>query len=44
MNNDDKDRIMIDPAYKLERLHEAQEKVYAMGSAYEIADEQAKGM
>jgi len=29
VNNDEKDRIMIDPAYKLERLREVNEKVYA---------------
>ena len=28
-NNDEADRIMIDPAYKLERMKEAHEKVYA---------------
>ena len=29
VNNDESDRIMIDPAYKLERLREVNEKVYA---------------
>jgi hypothetical protein len=28
-NNDEQDRIMIDPAYKMERMKEAHEKVYA---------------
>lgn len=30
VNNDEADRIMIDPAYKLERFKEVQEKAYAM--------------
>ena len=30
VNNDESDRIMVDPAYKLERMKEAHEKVYAM--------------
>jgi hypothetical protein len=29
VNNDEADRVMIDPAYKLERLTEVNEKVYA---------------
>jgi hypothetical protein len=29
VNNDEADRILIDPAYKLEKLKEAHEKVYA---------------
>ena len=44
MNNDDADRILIDPAYKLERLAEAKEKVYAMHQAYELVDDQVKDM
>jgi len=30
VNNDVSDRIMVDPAYKMERMKEAHEKVYAM--------------
>ena len=35
---------MIDPAYKLERLHEANEKAYAMARAYDLVDEQQKAI
>jgi len=28
-NNDEADRILIDPAYKMEKMKEAYEKVYA---------------
>ena len=34
VNNDEADRILIDPAYKLERLTEAHEKLFAMHQAY----------
>lgn len=37
-NNDEMDRIMIDPAYKLERMQEAYEKAYAMSEAWRIVD------
>lgn len=30
VNSDEADRILVDPAYKLERLKEAHEKLYAM--------------
>jgi len=39
VNNDEADRILIDPAYKLEKLKEAQEKVYAMHEAFRLVDE-----
>jgi len=38
VNNDESDRILIDPAYKLERLKEVNEKVYAFGEAYRLVD------
>ena len=40
VNADESDRILIDPAYKLERLKEAHEKLYAMHEAYRTVDEQ----
>lgn len=43
-NNDEADRILIDPAYKLEKLKEAYEKVYAFNEAWRIVDEQMKGL
>lgn len=42
MNNDEADRILIDPAYKLEKLKEANEKLLAFQLAYQIVDEQFK--
>ncbi len=30
VNSDEADRILVDPAYKLERLQEAHEKLFAM--------------
>jgi hypothetical protein len=33
---------MVDPAYKLERTHEAKEKLYAMQRAFEIVEEQVE--
>lgn len=33
---------MIDPAYKLERLKEVNEKVYAFQEAYRLVDDQLK--
>lgn len=42
VNNDEADRILIDPAYKLEKLKEAHEKVYAFASAFQLVDSQFK--
>merc|ERR1719223_1412405 len=41
-NNDEQDRIMIDPAYKMERMKEAHEKVYAFQEAYRLVEQQMK--
>lgn len=38
VNSDEADRILVDPAYKLERLNEAHEKLYAMHEAYKEVD------
>ena len=43
-NNDEADRIMIDPAYKMEKLKEAYEKVYAYNEAWRIVDQQMQGL
>jgi hypothetical protein len=40
VNSDEADRILVDPAYKLERLKEAHEKLYAMHEAYREVDSQ----
>jgi len=40
VNPDEADRILVDPAYKLERLQEAHEKLYAMHSAFREVDRQ----
>lgn len=40
VNTDEADRILVDPAYKLERLKEAHEKLYAMHEAYREVDRQ----
>lgn len=40
VNSDEADRILVDPAYKLERLREAHEKLYAMHEAYRAVDKQ----
>jgi len=40
VNPDEADRILVDPAYKLERLREAHEKLYAMHEAYREVDRQ----
>mmetsp|Transcript_24164 Transcript_24164/g.17011 ORF Transcript_24164/g.17011 Transcript_24164/m.17011 type:complete len:438 (-) Transcript_24164:761-2074(-) len=40
VNPDEADRILVDPAYKLERLTEAHEKLYAMSEAYRVVDRQ----
>jgi hypothetical protein len=40
VNSDEADRILVDPAYKLERLKEAHEKLYAMHEAFREVDKQ----
>ena len=40
VNSDDADRILIDPAYKLEKFKEAHEKLYAMHTAYQEVERQ----
>lgn len=40
VNSDEADRILVDPAYKLERLKEAHEKLYAMHEAFKAVDKQ----
>jgi len=40
VNSDEADRILVDPAYKLERLKEAHEKLYAIHQAYRTVDQQ----
>jgi hypothetical protein len=40
VNPDEADRILVDPAYKLERTKEAQEKLYAMHEAFKEVDRQ----
>ena len=40
VNSDEADRILVDPAYKLERITEAHEKLHAMHLAYKAVDEQ----
>lgn len=40
LNNDEADRILVDPAYKLEKLKEAHEKLYAIHEAFRIVDRQ----
>jgi hypothetical protein len=40
VNSDEADRILVDPAYKLERLTEAHEKLYAMHEAFREVDKQ----
>lgn len=40
MNSDEADRILVDPAYKLEKIKEAHEKLYAMHEAYREVDRQ----
>ena len=42
VNNDEADRIMIDPAYKMEKMKEAHEKVYAFQEAYKVVEDQFK--
>lgn len=38
VNSDDADRILVDPAYKLEKLTEVHEKLYAMCTSYKIVE------
>ena len=40
VNPDEADRLLVDPAYKLEKVQEAHEKLYAMFEAYRIVDRQ----
>jgi hypothetical protein len=40
VNADEADRILVDPAYKLERLQEAHEKLYAMHESFREVDRQ----
>jgi hypothetical protein len=40
VNSDEADRILVDPAYKLEKLKEAHEKLYAMHEAFREVDRQ----
>mmetsp|Transcript_42751 Transcript_42751/g.65702 ORF Transcript_42751/g.65702 Transcript_42751/m.65702 type:complete len:483 (+) Transcript_42751:287-1735(+) len=44
VNNDEADRILIDPAYKMEKLKEAHEKVYALHEAYRLVEEQMEDL
>jgi hypothetical protein len=39
VNSDEADRILVDPAYKLERTKEAHEKLHAMHLAYKTVDD-----
>ncbi len=43
VNADEADRILVDPAYKLERLKEAHEKLYALHQAYREVERQMEG-
>lgn len=40
VNSDEADRILVDPAYKLERLTEAHEKLHALHEAYKTVERQ----
>ena len=40
VNSDEADRILVDPAYKLERLKEAEEKLHAMHNAFHEIERQ----
>lgn len=42
VNNDEADRILIDPAYKMEKMKEAHEKVYAFQQAFALVEDQVK--
>jgi hypothetical protein len=43
VNPDERDRILVDPAYKLERTKEAHEKLYAIHESYRAIDRQMAG-
>jgi hypothetical protein len=40
VNADESDRILVDPAYKLEKLKEANEKLYAMHESFKAVERQ----
>lgn len=40
VNADESDRILVDPAYKLEKLKECNEKIFALMQAYRMCEEQ----
>ncbi len=40
VNSDEADRILVDPAYKLEKTREAHDKLYAMHESYRAIDRQ----
>lgn len=40
VNADESDRILVDPAYKLEKLKEAHEKLYAMHESFKAVERQ----
>ena len=40
INADDADRILVDPAYKLEKLKDAHEKLYALHQTYQQVEAQ----
>jgi len=40
VNNDEADRILVDPAYKLEKIKKAHESLYAMTQAFETVQAQ----
>jgi len=44
VNNDEADRILIDPAYKMEKMKEATEKAYAYHQAYSLIENQYQGL
>lgn len=44
VNNDEADRILIDPAYRLEKYKEAHEKVYAFHQAYRSVEDQVNSL
>ena len=44
VNNDVADRILIDPAFKLEKLKEAHEKNYAFVKAFYLVDEEISAL
>ena len=40
VNSDEHDRILVDPAYRLEKIKETHEKTYAMLQAFKVCSEQ----